>query len=86
MYCQNLVDIQTPFLAANQTLLSTGQSPVTAVGGNLLTFMANELNMSFINLGCQHFGLRTPVTVSRNSTGAAVSATFNASVQTASGR
>ncbi len=86
MYCQNLVDIQTPFLAANQTLLSAGQSPVTAVGGNLLTFMAVELNMSFTNLGCQHFGLRTPVTVSRNSTGAAVSATFNASVQTASGR
>jgi len=86
MYCQNLVDIQTPFLAANQTLLSAGQSPVTAMGDNLLTFMADELNMSFINLGCQHFGLRTPVTVSRNSTGAAVSATFNASVQTASGR
>jgi hypothetical protein len=32
MYCQNLVDIQTPFLAANQTLLATGQSPVTGGG------------------------------------------------------
>ena len=85
MYCQNLVDIQTPFLAANQTLLSTGQSPVTAVGGNLLTFMANELNMSFTNLGCQHFGLTNPVTVSRNRAGAAVAATFNTSVQMASG-
>ena len=30
MYCQNLVNIQTPFLAANQKLLATGQSPVTA--------------------------------------------------------
>ena len=35
MYCQNMVNIQTPFLAANQTLLATGQSPVTAVGNNL---------------------------------------------------
>ena len=85
MYCQNLVDIQTPFLAANQTLLSTGQSPVTAVGGNLLTFMANELNMSFTNLGCQHFGLTNPVTVNRNRAGAAVAVTFNTSVQMASG-
>jgi hypothetical protein len=85
MYCQNLVDIQTPFLAANQTLLSTGQSPVTAVGGNLLTFMANELNMSFTSLGCRHFGLTNPVTVSRNRAGAAVAATFNTSVQMAAG-
>jgi hypothetical protein len=85
MYCQNLIDIQTPFLAANQALLSTGQSPVTAEGGNLLIFMANELNMSFSNLGCQHFGLANPVTVSRNRAGVAVAATFNTSVQTASG-
>jgi hypothetical protein len=85
MYCQNLVDIQTPFLAANQKLLATGQSPVTAVGDNLLTFMANELNVSFTNLGCQHFRLTNPVTVSRNRAGTAVAATFNASRQTASG-
>jgi hypothetical protein len=83
MYCQNLVDIQTPFLAANQKLLVTGQSPVTAAGDNLLTFMANELNMSFTNLGCQHFHLTNPVRVVRNGTGVAVAATFNASVQTA---
>jgi hypothetical protein len=85
MYCQNLVDIQTPFLAANQALLAAGQSPVTAVGDNLLTFMATELNMSFTNLGCQHFGLTNPVTVSRNRAGVTVAATFNATVQTATG-
>ena len=82
MYCQDIVDIQTPFLAANRTRLATGQSPVTAVGDNLLTFMANELNMSFTNLGCQHFGLTNPVTVHRNGAGVAVAATFNTSVQT----
>ena len=85
MYCQNIVDIQTPFLAANQTLLATGQSPVTAMGDNLLTFMANRLNMSFTSLGCQDFGLTDPVTVTRNGAGAAVAATFNTSAQTATG-
>jgi hypothetical protein len=83
MYCQNIVDIQTPFLAANQKLLVTGQSPETAVGDNLLTFMANELNISFANLGCQHFRLTNPVKVIRNRAGAAVMATFSTSVQTA---
>src|ERR1700728_522377 len=66
MYCQNIVNIQTPFLAANQNLLATGQSPATAVGDNLLTFMANRLSMSFTNLACQHFRLTNPVTVTRN--------------------
>ncbi len=42
MFCQNMVDIQTPFLAANQTLLATGQSPVPGVGDNLLTFLGEQ--------------------------------------------
>ncbi len=79
MYCQNLAGVQAPFLAANSKLLATGQSPVTAVGDNLLTFMANELNESFANLGCQHFHLTSPVKVSRNRAGVAVAATFSAS-------
>ena len=69
MYCQNMVNIQTPFLAANQTLLATGQSPVTAVGNNLFTFLANRLSMSFTNLGCQNFGLTNPVTVTLDGAG-----------------
>jgi len=82
-YCQNMVNIQTPFLAANQALLATGGSPVPAVGENLLTFMANRLNMSFTNLGCQNFGLTNPVTVVLDGAGAAMSATFNTTPQTA---
>jgi hypothetical protein len=83
MYCQNMVDIQTPFLAANQTLLATGQSPVTTVGNNLFTFLANRLNMSFTNLACQNFGLTNPVTVTLNGQGVATAATFNTAKQTA---
>jgi hypothetical protein len=64
-------------------LLATGQSPVMAVGDNLLTFMANDLNMSFTSLACQHFRLTNPVTLIRNGAGVAVGATFNTSVQTA---
>ena len=83
MYCQNMVNIQTPFLAANQTLLATGQAPVTAVGNNLFTFLANRLSMSFTNLNCQNFGLTDPVTVTLDGNGAAVAATFNTTAQTA---
>ena len=83
-FCQNMVNIQTPFLAANQALLATGATPVPTVGENLLTFMANRLNMSFTNLGCQNFGLTNPVTVVLDGAGAAMSATFNTTPQTAS--
>ena len=83
LYCQNIVDIQTPFLAANRALLAAGQSPVTATGGNLLTYMASRLNTSFANLGCQHFGLTDPVTVTRNGAGAAIAATFTTTPQQA---
>ncbi len=82
-FCQNMVNIQTPFLAANQTLLATGASPVPTVGENLLTFMANRLNMSFTNLGCQNFGLTNPVTVVLDGGGAAMSATYNTTPQAA---
>ena len=82
MYCQNMVNIQTPFLAANQTLLATDQSPVPGTGNNLLTFMANRLSMSFTNLGCQNYGLTDPVTVTLGGNGAAVAATFNTAMQT----
>jgi hypothetical protein len=83
MYCQNLVNIQTPFLAANENLLATSKSPVPSVGDTLLTFMANRLSMSFTNLGCQNFGLTNPVTVVLNGAGAATQATFNTTPQTA---
>jgi hypothetical protein len=78
-----MVNIQVPFLAANQATLATGQSPVTAIGDNLFTFLANRLSMSFTNLGCQNFGLTDPVTVTLDGNGAAAAATFNTAQQTA---
>jgi hypothetical protein len=80
-YCRNMIDIQVPFLDANQTLLATGQPPVANVGNNLLTFLANRLNMSFTNLACQNFGFTNPVTVTLNGAGIAIAATFNTTPQ-----
>ena len=82
-YCQNMVNVQTPFLANNQTLLAGGATPVPGTGNNLLTFMANRLNMSFTNLNCQNFGLKNPVTVTLDGNGAAIAATFSTAQQTA---
>jgi len=81
MYCQNMINIQVPFLAANEALLATGNPPVTGVGDNLFTFLANRLSMSFTNLACQNFGFTNPVTVTLNASGEAVAATFNTTRQ-----
>ena len=82
-YCANMVNIQTPFLNTNQALLATGGTPVAAVGTNLLTFLANRLQMSFVNLNCANFGLTNPVTVTLNGNAVATAATFNVTQQTA---
>jgi hypothetical protein len=84
MFCQNLVDIQGPFIAANQTALAAFPSPVPTVGDTLYTFMANRLLQSFDNLNCHGFGLTNPVQVVVNGAGAATEATLNTDPQTAS--
>ena len=83
-YCQNMVNIQTPFLARNQAALALGTTPVPAVGNNLLTFLANRLAMSFTNLGCGGFGLKNTVNVTLVN-GVATAATFSTAAQQATG-
>jgi hypothetical protein len=75
-YCRNMINIQTRFLSNHEALLASGPSPVPSVGNNLLTFMANRLIMSYVNLSCQKFGVNNPVKVTLNHHGAATSATF----------
>jgi hypothetical protein len=82
-YCQNMINIQGPFLAANQAVFAGGPSPVPAVGSNLFTFLANRLLMSFDNLGCKNFGLTNPVQVALDGNGAATSAIINTAPQQA---
>ncbi len=83
-YCQNLVDIQTPFLAANAGVLTAAPAPVPAVATNLLTYLASRLSTAFGRLGCRQFGLTDPVTLARSGAGAATSATFDTTPQRAS--
>ena len=84
-YCQNMINIQGPFLAANQAVFAGGPSPVPDVGNNLFTFLANRLLQSFDNLGCKNFGLTNPIQVVTDGNGAATSATINTTAQQATG-
>ncbi len=83
MFCQNLVNIQGPFVAANQALLLTQPSPVPTAGDSLYTFLAGRLASSFDNLNCQKFGLHNPVLMVNNGAGAVTDATINTAPQTA---
>jgi hypothetical protein len=75
-YCRNMMNIQTRFLSHHEALLAAAPSPVPAVGNNLLSFMANRLIMSYVNLNCQRFGVKNPVKVTFDNNGVATSATF----------
>jgi hypothetical protein len=82
-YCQNLVNLQAPFLAANSGVLAAAAAPGPAGGTNLFTYLASRLSASFSGLGCRQFGLADPVTVVRNQAGAVTSASFDTTPQQA---
>jgi hypothetical protein len=82
MFCQNLVNIQGPFVAANQDLFMKWKSPVPTVGDSLYTFLASRLGASFDNLNCKSFGLANPVAVVTGGGSAADQATINTAPQT----
>jgi hypothetical protein len=84
MFCQNMVNIQTPFIAANEKLFAAWPSPVPTVGDTLYTFLASRLASSFNNLNCANFGLHQTVTVVNNGAGAATQATLGDDPQEAS--
>ncbi len=85
MFCQNLINIQTPFLAANEHLFAAWPSPVPTAGDTLYTFLASRLAGSFDELNCANFGLAQPVTgMVTNGVGAATQVTMNTAQQTAS--
>jgi hypothetical protein len=84
MFCQNLINIQGAFVAANQDLLQAGPSPVPTAGDSLYTFLAGRLASSFDNLNCANFGLHNPVTMTTDGAGAVDQATINTAPQTAS--
>ena len=84
-YCQNMLNLQAKFIAANRALLAGAPTPVAGTGNSLFTFMANRLGMSFTNLNCQDFGLTNPVNVTLDQDGAATAATIDTTPQKAKG-
>jgi hypothetical protein len=85
MFCQNLINIQTPFLAANERLFAAAPSPIPTAGDTLYTFLASRLAGSFDELNCKNFGLTQPVTGMVTGGGGAVTqVTLNTAEQVAS--
>jgi hypothetical protein len=76
-YCQDMDSIQTARLELDQTRFTAAQSPDTGAATNLLTFLAQRLQASFVNLNCTSFGLTNPVSSEvTNSAGAVSGVTF----------
>jgi hypothetical protein len=82
-YCENMLNLQTPFLSDNEEALASAATPVPSVGDNLFTFMANRLSDSFANLNCSDYGLTDPVTLTLDSDGVATAASLDTTQQTA---
>jgi hypothetical protein len=83
MFCQNMVNIQTPFIAANEKVFAQWPSPVPTVGDTLYTFLAARLASSFDNLNCANFGLHKTVQLVNDGAGAATQVTLNDDPETA---
>jgi cytoskeletal protein RodZ len=77
VYCQDMDTIQTARLKLDQTRFTAAASPDTGAATNLLTFLAQRLQASFVNLNCASFGLTNPVSSEvTNSAGAVSGVTF----------
>ena len=76
-YCQDMDSIQTARLKLDMQKFSAAGSPDTAAATNLLTFLAQRLQASFVNLNCANFGLTNPVSSEvTNGAGAVSSVVF----------
>jgi hypothetical protein len=76
-YCQDMDSIQTARLQLDLARFTAEPSPDTGAATNLLTFLAQRLQASFVNLNCASFGLTNPVSSeTTNSAGAVSSVTF----------
>jgi len=85
-YCQNMIQGGIARLQKDQALFTNTASPMADVANSLFTFLANRLQQSFINLGCQQLlNIANPVTLQTDGNGVVISATFNTGVGTGTG-
>ena len=75
-YCNNMINVQAPFLAQFQTELTAAGTPDNAVGNNLFTFLANRYLQSIVNLGCKNTNI--PITCVLDGNQVATSCTISA--------
>jgi hypothetical protein len=76
-YCQDMDSIQSARLQLDLARFTAQPSPDTGAATTLLTFLAQRLQASFVNLNCASFGLTNPVSSeTTNSAGAVSSVTF----------
>jgi len=80
-YCQDMVNVQSVKLAADETLMSGFASPVATLGNNLYTTMAARLDASVVNLNCKDYGIHSPVTLTLDGNGVATAATIDTTQQ-----
>jgi hypothetical protein len=84
-FCQNMVNIAPTHDQLDATVDDNFTTPVAGTGDNLGTFMGNRLSMSFVNLGCNNYGLTNPVNVTVNGNGVATAVSYITTQQTATG-
>jgi hypothetical protein len=76
-YCQNMITVGQQRTQLDQNLTVNGPSPSPAMANNLFTFLANRLNQSYTNLGCQNLlNKPDPVQVTTDGNGVAIAAKF----------
>lgn len=73
-YCNNLVNLQPPFLASFQNRFTNVMTPDAGTGNNLFTFLSNRFLMSLTNLGCTNQNI--PVQCQQDGNGAATACTI----------
>jgi hypothetical protein len=84
-YCQNMVNIAPARNNLDMAKDAAVGSPVPAVGNNLANFLGNRLDMSFTNLNCGNYGLKTPVTATLDGNGVATAIAYSLTQQRATG-
>jgi hypothetical protein len=81
-YCQDLLRVGLPRIAADQQFTGPAGSPAPAVADSLFNFLATRFNQSFSNgdgfLHCEQLlGVQNPVTLQMDAAGVVTGATIN---------
>jgi hypothetical protein len=77
-YCENIRTIGVTRTRLDRSLTDTTSSPDPGAASNLFTFLAQRLQQSYVNLGCEQLlNERNPVHLKTDANGLAVDATFD---------